>query len=310
MRSLRSFFMVTESNKAYIAMLFIQCVYAGMALFSKAAMAKGMNPCVFVVYRQAFASLALAPFAFFTERKNSSPLSCELLFKIFLVSLFGITVSLNLYYFAISYTSATFAAASTNLIPAITFIMAVLLRLESISIKQWHGVAKVLGSMLCVSGALVFAFVKGPLIKLMNNYPTELSQGVSSSSSVKSSSKEEWVKGCLVMLLANTAWSSWLIMQGIIVTGITYWMQVWVIDKKGPVFTVIFTPLALIITAISSSFLWKEVLYLGSGCGAILLVAGLYCVLWGKNKEGNREMSEAKSSEAKDVVLQECITHQ
>jgi hypothetical protein len=49
-------------------MLFIQFVYAGMALFSKAAIAKGMNPYVFVVYRQAFASLALAPFAFFLER--------------------------------------------------------------------------------------------------------------------------------------------------------------------------------------------------------------------------------------------------
>lgn len=63
-----------ESHKPYIAMLFTQSVYAGMALFSKAAIAKGMNPYVFVVYRQAFASLALAPFAFFLERlfKNSS----------------------------------------------------------------------------------------------------------------------------------------------------------------------------------------------------------------------------------------------
>jgi hypothetical protein len=59
---------VMGSQKPYIAMLFIQFVYAGMALFSKAAIAKGMNPYVFVVYRQAFASLALAPFAFFLER--------------------------------------------------------------------------------------------------------------------------------------------------------------------------------------------------------------------------------------------------
>ena len=59
---------VMGSQNPYIAMLFIQFVYAGMALFSKAAIAKGMNPYVFVVYRQAFASLALAPFAFFLER--------------------------------------------------------------------------------------------------------------------------------------------------------------------------------------------------------------------------------------------------
>jgi hypothetical protein len=51
--------------------------------------------------------------------------------------------------------------------------------------------------------------------------------------------------------------------QGIVVSGITYWMQVWVIEKKGPVFTARFTPLALVITAIISAFLWKEKLYWG-----------------------------------------------
>jgi len=51
--------------------------------------------------------------------------------------------------------------------------------------------------------------------------------------------------------------------QGIVVSGITYWMQVWVIEKKGPVFTAMFTPLALVITAIISAFLWKEKLYWG-----------------------------------------------
>lgn len=58
----------TASQKPYIALIFVQFAYAGMALFSKAAIAKGMNPFVFVVYRQAFASLALSPFAFFLER--------------------------------------------------------------------------------------------------------------------------------------------------------------------------------------------------------------------------------------------------
>jgi drug/metabolite transporter (DMT)-like permease len=51
--------------------------------------------------------------------------------------------------------------------------------------------------------------------------------------------------------------------QGIVVSGITYWMQVWVIEKKGPVFTAMFTPVALVITAIISAFLWKEKLYWG-----------------------------------------------
>lgn len=68
MKNLLKYAMVMENHKPYIAMLLIQFVYAGMALFSKAAIAKGMNPYVFVVYRQAFATVALAPFAFFVER--------------------------------------------------------------------------------------------------------------------------------------------------------------------------------------------------------------------------------------------------
>lgn len=57
-----------EKNKLYIIMISIQFIYAGMALFSKASITQDMNPYVFVVYRQAFASVALAPLAFFMER--------------------------------------------------------------------------------------------------------------------------------------------------------------------------------------------------------------------------------------------------
>ncbi|EXC19896.1 Auxin-induced protein 5NG4 [Morus notabilis] len=360
-----------ENQKPYIALVFIQFVYAGMALFSKAAISKGMNPFVFVVYRQAFAAIALAPFAFFFESGKAAPLSTTLLCKIFLVSLIGITLSLNLYYVALNYTSATFAAATTNAIPAITFVMAVLLRMESISIRSVHGMAKVLGSAVSVSGALVFAFVKGPPLKFMMNWyqsshDHQNHHHVHSDSLSKSYHKGDWIKGSLMMLSANTAWSLWLILQGvvvkqypaklrlttlqcffsciqsafcaiamernpsswklgwdlnllsvaycgIIVTGISYWLQVWTIEKKGPVFTALFTPLALIVTAIFSAFLWKEALYLGSVGGAILLVAGLYSVLWGKNKEDRSARVTNERiivQQRKEEINLECITHQ
>ncbi|GLT55006.1 hypothetical protein SLA2020_281610 [Shorea laevis] len=43
--------------------------------------------------------------------------------------------------------------------------------MESVTIKRLHGMAKVLGSVLSVSGALVFAFVKGPPLKFMHRHP-------------------------------------------------------------------------------------------------------------------------------------------
>lgn len=361
MKSLRGSLNAMENYKPYVAMLFVQFVYAGMALFSKAAISKGMNSLVFVVYRQAFATVSLAPLAFFLERKEGASLSCSLLFKIFMVSLCGVTLSLNLYYIAINCITATFAAATTNTIPAITFVMAALLRMESISIKHLHGIAKVLGSVICFSGVLVFAFVKGPPVKFMNWYQSNDHKQIQDSSKT-CCSREEWLKGSLIMISANTLWSLWLVLQGpivkqypaklrlitlqclfsciqsalwaiavernpsawklgwdlnllsvaycgIIVTGITYWLQVWVIQKKGPVFASMFTPLALIITAIFSAFLWKETLHWGSAGGDVLLMGGLYCVLWGKSREDGKSVTaDEQNAETKEKITMESIT--
>ncbi|KAI9098562.1 hypothetical protein K1719_025187 [Acacia pycnantha] len=332
-------------NRAYVAMIFTQFIYAGMALLSKAAIAKGMNPYVFVVYRQAFASLALSPFAFF-DRKQGAPLSYNLLSKIFLVSLVGVTLSSNLYYVAINYTSATFAAATTTTIPAITFIMAVTIRVESISMKHIHGIAKILGSILSLSGAVIFALIKGPSIGFKNWHP----------SITTPHSNGDQVKGVIMMLSANTAWSLWLILQGfivkeypakfrlttlqcffsciqtvvlavtverdpsawklgwdihllsvaycgVIVAAITYWLQVCTVEEKGAVFTAMFTPLSLVITAFFSVLFWRESLHWGSVGGTILLIIGLYSVLWGKNRETEKVQNHEKTQPPKDHYL-------
>ncbi|VFQ96071.1 unnamed protein product [Cuscuta campestris] len=97
-----------------------------MYLLTKFAFDDGMNTAVFVVYRQASAALFLAPIAFFLERKTSPHLSFTTLIKIFMVSLFGITATLNLYGVALKYTSAALASATTNAIPVVTFILALL----------------------------------------------------------------------------------------------------------------------------------------------------------------------------------------
>lgn len=60
---------VTVINRqALWAMIFIQFAYAGMALICKAALNDGISPLVFNAYRQAIATLVLAPFALLLER--------------------------------------------------------------------------------------------------------------------------------------------------------------------------------------------------------------------------------------------------
>lgn len=59
--------MKMEKKKPYLAIILIQSFYAGMYLVSKAAFDVGMNTFVFVFYRQAAATLFLAPIAAFFE---------------------------------------------------------------------------------------------------------------------------------------------------------------------------------------------------------------------------------------------------
>ncbi|KAI3464644.1 hypothetical protein Pfo_021307 [Paulownia fortunei] len=329
--SLTSYTMVMQKQMPLIAMIVTQFIYAAMFLLSKAAISSGMKPSVFVAYRQAIATLALAPFAYFSDRKRSPPLTFCLLCKIFIVSSCGMATSLNLHYIALNYISATFATAVTNTIPAMVFIIAVCLRIERLAITQRQGWSKVLGSVLGLSGAMVFTFYKGPHL-----YSGSKNEALNSSADTYT--KEAWIKGSVLLLASNLTWAIWLIMQtpilkeypaklrlttlqcgfccltttvygaavernisswklgwnvnllsvaytGIVVSAINYSMQVWVVEKRGPVFTAIFSPLALILTAIFSALLFHEPLYWGSALGGAMLVAGLYAFLWGKNKE-------------------------
>ncbi|CAL9762414.1 unnamed protein product [Musa acuminata subsp. burmannicoides] len=66
---------------------------------------------------------------------------------------------------------------------------------------------------------------------------------------------------------------------------VAFYIQTWCVEKKGPVFLAVFTPLSLVFTIICSSIFLGEMISLGSILGGLLMVGGLYCVLWGKNKE-------------------------
>ena len=57
-----------SNKRVYLAVIIIRSIYAGMQIISKIAFNGGMSTYVFVVYRQAFATLLLAPIALLLER--------------------------------------------------------------------------------------------------------------------------------------------------------------------------------------------------------------------------------------------------
>ncbi|RWR87743.1 WAT1-related protein [Cinnamomum micranthum f. kanehirae] len=349
---------LSNNQKAYLAMVFMQLLYAGMALLSKAALNKGMSCLVFVVYRQATATLAMAPFACIVERKKASSLSLAVFCKIFLLALFGPTLSMDLYYIALRHTTATFASASINVIPAMTFLIAIILRMETVDWRRIYGQSKILGVVLCLGGAVVLSLYQGPSLQILHWHVLLASRpGGSFISFHGEEEMKTLVKGPLLMFLAFVAWSTWVIMQakmlkdykaklslttlqcllstiqtgviavafdrnldswrlgwnlqlisviycGLFVSGVSYWLQLWCIEKKGPVYVAMFSPLSVLITAIIAAVVWAELLYLGSILGGVLIIGGLYCVLWGKSKEVRHVSVENVASEApKDKMV-------
>ena len=54
-----------------------------------------------------------------------------------------------------------------------------------------------------------------------------------------------------------------LVFQGIVVAAISYYLQIWVIEKKGPVFLSMSMPLSLVFTMVIASFLLGEDVSMG-----------------------------------------------
>ncbi|KAH9806159.1 WAT1-related protein [Citrus sinensis] len=108
-----------------MAMLGLQCSYAGVAVFTGAALLQGMSPRGSVVYRQAMATLIIAPIAYFSRRKSRiPPLGFKSFSLIFLTALIVITINQNMFYEGLYLASSTMGTAMGNLIPAITFVLA------------------------------------------------------------------------------------------------------------------------------------------------------------------------------------------
>lgn len=87
-------------------------------------------------------------------------------------------------------------------------------------------------------------------------------------------------------------------MQGFIASGVAFAVQIWCIDRGGPVFVAVYQPVQTLVVAIMASLTLGEKFYLGGIIGAALIITGLYLVLWGKSEERSRIGKEAAAASA------------
>ncbi|XP_039130174.1 WAT1-related protein At4g28040-like [Dioscorea cayenensis subsp. rotundata] len=313
---------VDHRLKEVVAMVVVQSIYSCMTIFSKEAFTEGMSIIVFVVYRQAIASLLLIPTSIILNRGKINQLALGLkgFLLVFLTSFVGPTMHQYLYYNGLDLSLSSLAAAMTNTLPAATFLMALVFGVEKLKPKSLRTYAKIFGTLICVAGAVCMALYKGSKLHNINLL------------------EEKWIKGFLFLTGSICCWSLWLILQAIICknyldplslatwvsflstmqsfilaliietnsnawiiktvfqllsclfvgifgSGVTFYLVSWVIASRGPVFSAMFAPLSLVITTILSALLLQENVYVGSLIGATAVVGGLYMVLWGKTED-------------------------
>ncbi|KAL1557799.1 WAT1-related protein-like protein [Salvia divinorum] len=87
--------------------------------------------------------------------------------------------------------------------------------------------------------------------------------------------------------------------MGVIASGIVWVFMMLCVRMRGPLYVSVFNPLLLVLVAIAGCLFLQEKLHLGSVLGAVVIVIGLYLVLWGKGKElkrANRLMGSKRST--------------
>nr|GLL32248.1 WAT1-related protein At3g30340-like isoform X5 [Ipomoea trifida] len=295
-----------NSWKPGVAMIGVNFALAVVNILFKIVLNRGVKQLVLATYRQSISAVFLAPIACCMERG---------------------TLTLYLFLIGLEYTSTSFACAFINIVPINTFLLALLFRQERINMKCKSGKAKVLGTLICLIGAIVLTLYKGkPLINAS-------SKGLESYHNTKS-----WVIGSLFLFAGASTWSSWFLIQswvgsgypyqysstsimsffgaiqstvlcfiidgntsiwrlkgsleilaviyaGIVGSSICYVVMSWCVKQKGPVFTSTFSPFIQIFAIVLDVSILHEQIHLGSILGSILVIVGLYALLWGKSKE-------------------------
>ncbi|KAL1220691.1 WAT1-related protein [Cardamine amara subsp. amara] len=194
----------------------VSIVVANVAVGSVNALVKkaldgGTNHMVIGAYRMTISAFILAPLAYFLERKVRPKITFRLMIDHFISGLLGASLLQFFFMLGLYYTSATVSCALLSMLPAITFTLSLILRVESISdIKSKAGMLKVMGTLICISGALLLTFYKGPQISKFHDSPEALHHHNNNGQD----KTKNWVFGCICATIGAVFLSIWMLFQG------------------------------------------------------------------------------------------------
>ncbi|PKA60672.1 WAT1-related protein [Apostasia shenzhenica] len=198
--SLKDFFIV-------IGLLLVQGVYGGYTIFINHVLALGFDPLFMIVAGSFAGGIFLLPFAIVMERKNwPKKITTTMIVQFGVLALGGVTMFQGLVLMGMKRTNPTIASAMPNLVPGFVFIIAACLRFERFSTRCKYSRAKVLGTIVCLAGAIAMSFLQSPPPSASRTFYTLNELGVDHGS-------DDWIVGCFYLLAAIICLSSTVVLQ-------------------------------------------------------------------------------------------------
>ncbi|XP_031740967.1 WAT1-related protein At2g39510 isoform X2 [Cucumis sativus] len=117
-------------------------------------------------------------------------------------------IAQSLIYSGTKYTTATFATAMCNILPAFAFLMAWICRMEKVNIRSLRSQAKILGTLVTVGGAMMMTLLKGPLLSL----PWTNQNNLNPHSYSTLPNKQQPVKAAIVITISSICSSAFTIL--------------------------------------------------------------------------------------------------
>ncbi|GJV76817.1 WAT1-related protein [Tanacetum coccineum] len=161
---------------------------------------------------------------------------------------------------------------------------------------------QIMGAVLALGYSLAISLYFSLQGKLSANYPCHYSTsflfGVFG-----------FIQSFVYVVSTERSWSQWklgwnirlvcVILQGIGSLAAVILVMA-AVHLQGPLFGSVFSPLVLVFVAIAGFLLLDEQLHVGTVIGSVIIVLGLYVVLWGKSKETKRLSKLTPSGSAKE----------
>ncbi|GKC63658.1 putative EamA domain-containing protein [Tanacetum coccineum] len=286
----------------FAAMIMIELMLVGGNTLFKSASVEGINSYVFTFYVFLLGFIFLLPCLIIHYRRTSIPpikFSWENSYA-YLSQIFG--------YIGLKYSSPTLSSIMSNLSPAFTFVLAYFFRMERIHFRSYTSQAKIIGTIVSISGAVIATLYSGPSLLSSNISMNWIVGGVLLASqyfllafALVAQAKilqvysvdlmvvfvfglsGLFVAGFAALVMANDV-EAWKLKSNAVLITVLY-MILGISLERPPVYVAMFKPLTIVIAVIMGVLFLGDSLHLGSVIGGTIITIGFYGVVWGKAEE-------------------------